>query len=407
MTDRVMQISFLPQDIELIRKFLYDKTYSDSVSYNESLDAIYVNLSKVEKHEIVLSRITELIVSIIKDRDLKEYIWTTYTNISEEDKKSVYKEALGLVDKKENFIKETVYSKLSDIVVDYEDINLDGFLKFRMKDFTSYISIVSDIALEEHLIKRDKKEFLDSLKYFIDIQEEKMNLLRIVITKENHFILSDENGNELEDINNKELINLAKEENLNSEDLLISEIMTLCPKKIEILDKCSDIAIVSSDMEFFDEKGVWGKISHPQFPEFLDFVHESPFCHAACMVRKEAYLKVNGDSVGKHFIRVEDYYFFFKALGIGHVGQAVVHSAADHVHRTVAQPGSRAALFCPALPHGIQVEGFVSGSGHHAAANHKPVGGQQVVGGCPTPGGAHGTNQGTYRTDHAESPQNR
>ena len=105
MTDRVMQISFLPQDIELIRKFLYDKTYSDSVSYNESLDAIYVNLSKVEKHEIVLSRITELIVSIIKDRDLKEYIWTTYTNISEEDKKSVYKEALGLVDKKENFIK--------------------------------------------------------------------------------------------------------------------------------------------------------------------------------------------------------------------------------------------------------------------------------------------------------------
>ena len=37
-------------------------------------------------------------------------------------------------------------------------------------------------------------------------------------------------------INNKELINLAKEENLNSEDLLISEIMTLCPKKIEILD---------------------------------------------------------------------------------------------------------------------------------------------------------------------------
>lgn len=49
----------------------------------------------MEKHEIVLSRITELIVSIIKDRDLKEYIWTTYTNISEEDKKSVYKEALG------------------------------------------------------------------------------------------------------------------------------------------------------------------------------------------------------------------------------------------------------------------------------------------------------------------------
>ena len=116
-----------------------------------------------EHKEEAINGVIELILIILKDKNLKEYIWTTNTNISEEDKKSVYKEALGLVDKKENFIKETGYSKLSDIVVDYEDINLDGFLKFRMKDFTSNISIVSDIALEEHLIKRDKKEFLDSL----------------------------------------------------------------------------------------------------------------------------------------------------------------------------------------------------------------------------------------------------
>ena len=94
-------------------------------------------------------------------------------------------------------------------------------------------------------------------------------------------------------------------------------------KEIEILDKCSDIAIVSSDMEFFDEKGVWGKISHPQFPEFLDFVHESPFCHAACMVRKEAYLKVNGYSVGKHFIRVEDYYLWVKMYKAGYKGMNI------------------------------------------------------------------------------------
>ena len=94
-------------------------------------------------------------------------------------------------------------------------------------------------------------------------------------------------------------------------------------KEIEILDKCPNIAIVSSDMEFFDEKGVWGKISHPQFPEFLDFVHESPFCHAACMVRKEAYLKVNGYSVGKHFIRVEDYYLWIKMYKAGYKGMNI------------------------------------------------------------------------------------
>ena len=67
-----------------------------------------------------------------------------------------------------------------------------------------------------------------------------MNLLRIIITKEGHFILSDENGKEIENFNNEEIKNLAMEENLNSEDMLISAIMTLCPKKIEILDKVNN-----------------------------------------------------------------------------------------------------------------------------------------------------------------------
>ena len=37
-------------------------------------------------------------------------------------------------------------------------------------------------------------------------------------------------------LNNEDMINIALEEDLNNEDMLISAIMTLCPKKIEILD---------------------------------------------------------------------------------------------------------------------------------------------------------------------------
>ena len=63
-----------------------------------------------------------------------------------------------------------------------------------------------------------------------------MDLLRITITKEDYFILSDEHGNQIENLNNQDLINIAMQEDLNNEDLLISAIITLCPKKIEILD---------------------------------------------------------------------------------------------------------------------------------------------------------------------------
>lgn len=240
MTDRKIQISFLPQDIELIRGFLHENNYSNTISYNKDLNSIYIDMSKIKGCETLCSNITDLMLSFIKERDLKDYIWKTYTNINEDEKKSVYIEAINLFNKKEHFIKETVYNKINEFIIENNDLNLEGFLKFRMKDFISYISILSDIALEEHLIKRDKKEFLDSLKYFIEIQEEKMELLRITIMKDGNFILSDENSNEVENLNNEELMNLAKLENLNNEDILISAIMTLCPKKIEIFDNSNN-----------------------------------------------------------------------------------------------------------------------------------------------------------------------
>ena len=66
---------------------------------------------------------------------MKDYIWKTYTNIEEEEKESVYIEALSLFDKKNDFIKKTIYSKVYDFIMDNNDLNLDGFFKFRMKDF--------------------------------------------------------------------------------------------------------------------------------------------------------------------------------------------------------------------------------------------------------------------------------
>lgn len=240
MTDKIMQISFLPQDIELIRGFLHGKNYSNIISYNNSLDSMHIDLSKIKGYDILCYEIAEVILSLIKEKNLKDYIWKTYTNIDEQDKKSVYREAVSLFDKKGEFIKETIYTKLNEFIKENDELNLEGFLKFRMKDFISYISILSDIALEEHLIKRDKKEFLDSLKYFIDLQEEKMELLRITIKRDGHFVLSDENGKEIEKLNDEELINLAMQEDLNHEDILISAIMTLCPKKIEILDNSNN-----------------------------------------------------------------------------------------------------------------------------------------------------------------------
>ena len=94
-------------------------------------------------------------------------------------------------------------------------------------------------------------------------------------------------------------------------------------EEMQCLEQQPDIAIVSTDMEFFDETGTWGRISHPEYPKNQDFLSGSPFCHAPCMVRSEAYEAVGGYSVEKKLLRVEDYHLWIKMYAKGFRGKNI------------------------------------------------------------------------------------
>lgn len=88
--------------------------------------------------------------------------------------------------------------------------------------------------------------------------------------------------------------------------------------EIEFLENNLEYAIVSSSMILFDENGDWGKIIHVTEPKSVDFVYRSQICHAPCMVRKEAYDAVDGYSVNKKLLRVEDYHLWIKMYALGY-----------------------------------------------------------------------------------------
>ena len=94
-------------------------------------------------------------------------------------------------------------------------------------------------------------------------------------------------------------------------------------EEIEVLESEPEISIVSSDMSHFDESGTWGRISHPTYPQKEDFLKGTPFCHAPCMVRKEAYDKVQGYSVDNKLLRVEDYHLWLKMYKAGYRGKNI------------------------------------------------------------------------------------
>lgn len=239
LTDQDIYLSLPKEDHITIMKFLNKSNLHNEIRDNGEFIEILVKVDEnnSENGIKVAKEITNLVIDVIKDNLLKDYIYKQYKDTYPNEENNIYLLSLELIKQKEYIIRKSIYSKIYNYILNNNHINIDGFVKFRMKEFIKYISVVADLALEEYLINKDQEEFINVLKYFVDIQEEKIDLIKIHIISNNLFILYDKYGNKIENIDDEDLINLAIKENLNYEDFLISTLLTLCPKKIEILDE--------------------------------------------------------------------------------------------------------------------------------------------------------------------------
>ena len=91
-------------------------------------------------------------------------------------------------------------------------------------------------------------------------------------------------------------------------------------KEVNFLLENPEYAIVSTPMHYFDKDGIFRTGKGGGAPKKEDLVKGTPHCHAPCMVRREAYIKVDGYSVDKKLLRVEDYHLWVKMYNEGFRG---------------------------------------------------------------------------------------
>ena len=88
-------------------------------------------------------------------------------------------------------------------------------------------------------------------------------------------------------------------------------------EELNFLNTHSDFCMVGCCADIYDDNGVWGKYSVPQFPEKKDFLKNSPFMHPTMLFRTKAIQSVNGYRVSKETRRCEDYDLFMRMYASG------------------------------------------------------------------------------------------
>lgn len=104
---------------------------------------------------------------------------------------------------------------------------------------------------------------------------------------------------------------------MDGDDISLSERFE---REVEFLDSHPEYAIVSCPMVYFDAEGDFKVGTGSGEPNIHNFVKGTPFCHAPCMVRREAYEAVNGYTVSAKRLRVEDWDLWIRMYEKGYRG---------------------------------------------------------------------------------------
>lgn len=152
--------------------------------------------------------------------------------------------------------KNSMTEKIVECIEENREINIKGFITFRMKELKEDIESTLDRVVEKYMSEKEYKEFIRLLKYFVEIQESKIDEINIIIQKDGEYIIKDKRG---VDISESILNNISEARftgTANLEDLLISGLVTNAPQKIifHCIENCLNRELIETIQSVFSDK---------------------------------------------------------------------------------------------------------------------------------------------------------
>lgn len=220
-----------------------------------------------EKIKIYISEILyKVVIRHYKENELFEFLTDTYFFLKQDEIIDVEVEIMKTLLRKNKIEDENsiycenkinkIIGKIKECLEENNELNINGFITFRMRELKNDIERVIDKVVEKYMVEKEYREFIKLLKYFVDIQESKVSRIDIIIDKDgNYKIVDDENNNLFDEFMN-ELTECKVGVNANIEDIIISGLITNAPKKIVIHEKkyCTNKEFIDTIINVFGDR---------------------------------------------------------------------------------------------------------------------------------------------------------
>ena len=210
-------------------------------------DGRFYREKSIESYKVLKTYISNALADYIirqyEERLLIRIINSNYCYFNAAEKKEILSKALNIIKNEDKTYfnslfqirrRNVIIRRLMDYFDNSNNIILDGFVNFRLKEYIKDLEEIVDKAVDDFLMDREYREFIRLLRYFVDIQEPKLDTVHVIVNYDNRYTLLDESKKEITNECIQEYANEIAEGEINYDDLLVSSLITFAPRKIMI-----------------------------------------------------------------------------------------------------------------------------------------------------------------------------
>lgn len=207
-----------------------------------------------------------IVIDKYKEKEMYEFLTDTYFFLKQEEILEIEEEIMQVLNceklsENENFIYcsnkiNEIIEKIKDCIEENEEININGFITFRMKELRGNIEGIIDKVVEKYMVEKEYKEFIRLLKYFVDIQESRIEEVNIFIQPSSGYSITDGYGEDIFSGFLKDLSECKVGVDANVEDIIISGLITNAPNHIIIHKKeeCTNLEFIDTIVNVFGSR---------------------------------------------------------------------------------------------------------------------------------------------------------
>lgn len=184
--------------------------------------------------------IADQIMKREEERLIRKIIDQSYEELSVEERLQVSRRVRSILDNygdAPTYFTTVMRRRIIGRVLDYLDtaheITVQGFLNFRLKDYQQLLRDAVNTAAEDFLMEREYKDFIRLLRYFVEVQEPRMEEVHVIVGHDGEFTVVDRHGARVANQYLEDSF-ITGQEGISQEDLLLSALITIAPHAIMV-----------------------------------------------------------------------------------------------------------------------------------------------------------------------------